>query len=90
VIYGYVNQIVNEQFGLAQMREVSIAATPASLRSLAEFLQAAADDLDAEPRSVLWHLHIPDDLRQSLGCDVIVLAPDDGNQPEAVVPVVLE
>jgi hypothetical protein len=87
MIYGYVDQIVNEQFGLAQMREVSIAAPPDSLRALAEFLQTAANDLDAEPRSVLWHLHLPDELRRSIGCDVIVLAPEDGNRPDAVLPV---
>ncbi|HEV3137503.1 MAG TPA: hypothetical protein VGZ26_06355, partial [Pirellulales bacterium] len=66
MIYGYIDRIVNEQFGLSQMREVSIAANPASVRALAAFLHDAADELEAERRSVLWHLHVPDDLRQSL------------------------
>jgi hypothetical protein len=88
MIYGYVDRIVNERVGHAQMREVSIAAAAASLRALAAFLRSAADELDAEPRSVLWHLHVPEDLRQALGCDVVVGAPDDGNRPEVVLPYV--
>jgi hypothetical protein len=88
MIYGYVDRVVNEQFSLSQMREVSFAADAASLRALAVFLRDAADELEAEPRSVLWHLHVPEELRKSLGCDVIVGAPDDGNRPDAVLPVV--
>ncbi|HEX4142449.1 MAG TPA: hypothetical protein VHY91_02775 [Pirellulales bacterium] len=78
MIYGYVDRVVNEEFNLSQMREISVAADPASLRSLAAFLGDAAKELEAEPRSVFWHQHVPDELRKSLGCDFIVIAPDDG------------
>lgn len=90
MIYGYVNRIVDDRFGLAQMSEVSVATTAESLRALSVFLREAADELEAEPRSVLWHIHVPDGLREGLGCDFIVGAPDDGSRPPAVLPVLEE
>jgi hypothetical protein len=86
MIYGYVNQIVNEEFGLAQMREISVSAPSASLRALAEFLRTAAEELDAKPRSVHWHMHLPNELRESLGCDVIVTATNDCDLLNAEMP----
>ena len=88
MIYGYVEQIVDKRWRLAQMREVSVSTTAESLRALAAFLRNAADALEAEPRTILWHLHAPDELREALGCDFIVLVPDDGHRPVAVLPVV--
>ncbi|MEE8451920.1 MAG: hypothetical protein V3R99_08395 [Thermoguttaceae bacterium] len=59
-------------YGLKEMREVSIAASSDDLRTLAEFLANAADDVD-NAESCHWHKHVPDSLCRVLGCDIIVL-----------------
>ncbi len=77
MIYGYDSHTVNE-YGLKQMREISLALSADDLRQLADFLQNSADELEgAAPEH--WHRHIPDSLRRSVGCDVIVFT----NQPQA-------
>ena len=74
MIYGYESRTVNEH-GLKQMREVSISASPDDLRKIAAFLAETADELDAHRVSAQWHRHSPAELREAIGCDVIVASP---------------
>ncbi len=64
MIYGYDSCTINE-YGLRQMREISIAAAPSALRQLADFLQEAADDM-ANASSSHWHKHVPSALQRLL------------------------
>jgi len=72
MIYGYDSGTINE-YGLRQMREISVAVSPDDLRALAEFLTSAADELQGGV-SDHWHKHVSDSLQRRLGCDVIVLS----------------
>jgi hypothetical protein len=76
MIYGYDSRTINE-YGLKQLREISLAVSPDNLRELAEFLRESADELEGAS-SAHWHRHMPDALRRKVGCDVIVL----NNKPE--------
>jgi hypothetical protein len=58
--------------GLCGMHEVSVSASPQALRALAEFLNAAASELESEPKTVQWHRHVSSALQRELGCDFIV------------------
>lgn len=69
--YDYDSRTLNE-YGLKQLREISIAVTPEDLRELAAFLQDSAEELTGAASSH-WHRHMPDALRRRIGCDVIVL-----------------
>lgn len=71
MIYGYDSRTVNE-YGLKQLREISLAVSPDGLRELAAFLQDSAEEL-AGATSDHWHRHMPDELRRKLGCDVVIL-----------------
>lgn len=71
MIYGYDSRTLNE-YGLKQLREISLAMSPQDIRELASFLQEAAEELEGAS-SGHWHLHAPDALRRKVGCDVIVL-----------------
>jgi hypothetical protein len=68
---GYDSRTVNE-YGLKELREISLAVSPDDLRELAGFLEDAADELEGACSSH-WHRHIPEGLRRRLGCDAIVL-----------------
>ena len=56
VIYGYSEKIVNEEYGLLLMREVSFALNPVQLRLVAKFLIRAAEQL--ESGQTFLHRHI--------------------------------
>jgi hypothetical protein len=71
MIYGYDSRAINE-YGLKQMREISLMASADSLRSLARFLTDCADELETAT-STHWHRHTSTSLQRELGCDVIVL-----------------
>jgi hypothetical protein len=71
VIYGYDTRTVNE-YGLKEMREVTIAATPELLRTLASYIREAAEQLEKRT-SPSWHAHAPMEPAQDLGCDVVVM-----------------
>ncbi|MBI1901860.1 MAG: hypothetical protein HYS13_12210 [Planctomycetia bacterium] len=71
MIYGYDDRTVNEH-GLKQMRVVSICAKPIALRELAAFLVEAAAELESGPKHSSWHRHHGPELKQLLGCDVVV------------------
>ena len=71
MIYGYDSRTVNE-FGLKEMREVSISASPDAIRELARFLMQCADELESAI-SPHWHRHAPESIQRVVGCDVIVL-----------------
>lgn len=76
MIYGYVSRTLNE-YGLKQMREVTISASPNDLREVAAFLSEVADELDSHAVSVQFHRHLPPELKQAIGCDVIVVRPGE-------------
>jgi hypothetical protein len=71
MIYGYDSRTINE-YGLKQMREISVTASPVALRELAQFLMECADELEASA-SNHWHRHASCALRREVGCDVIVV-----------------
>jgi hypothetical protein len=71
MVYGYDCRTINE-YGLKQLREISLAVSPNDLRSLAEFLKDTANELE-QATSGHWHRHVPDALRRNIGCDVIIL-----------------
>ena len=71
MIYGYDSRTVNE-YGLRQMREISVAAQPNALRELAGFFLQCADELETAT-SGHWHRHASASLQREVGCDVVVL-----------------
>ena len=77
MIHGYDTGAIND-FGLRRMREVSITAEPSLLRSLAKFMTDVATEMESRATLIHpnWHRHLPNALKQELGCDVIVCAPD--------------
>jgi site-specific recombinase XerC len=77
MIYGYDLETINE-YGLRRMRDVSIAAGPSSLRSLAQFIIDVAAEIedDAGSKNPNWHRHLPAALKQELGCDIVICGPE--------------
>ena len=47
MIYGYPEKVVNEEYGLLQMREISFAMSAAQLRLVATFLVRVAEELES-------------------------------------------
>jgi hypothetical protein len=76
MLWGYIDKTLSDD-GLCQMREVSVAAAPQSLRELAGFLERVAAELEEQPLHPNWHRHIPSKLHRELGCDFIICAPTD-------------
>jgi hypothetical protein len=75
MIYGYGRRTLNE-YGLNEMREISISISAPRLRKLAEYLIQSASELDRAGGH--WHKHAPAALAREIGCDVIVL-PEEGS-----------
>ena len=73
MVYGYDSRVVNE-FGLRQMREVTVATKPEVLRTLAAFLLDAATELESSEVSAHWHKHASRELARAMGCDFIIAA----------------
>jgi hypothetical protein len=73
MIYGYESQQLNE-YGLKQMREISVKVSPDMLRKLAAFLLKTADEAECA-NSDHWHRHVPEPIRDGLKCDFIILKP---------------
>lgn len=71
MIYGYAQRVINS-YGLQEMREISISASPSGLRELAKFLLDTADEMDGE-LSPGWHRHAPDQIRRDVDCEVVVM-----------------
>jgi len=75
MIYGYGRKTVSDK-GMLELKEVSIIASVANLRSLAGFIEDAANQLETEESpSANWHRHIADAVAQDISCDVVVSAP---------------
>jgi len=77
-IYGYQRAVVEPEFGLIELREISFDFSPADLRRLAEFLQHYAERFEAgDCRSD--HAHIgeydPQWRSDHADLDLIVLRP---------------
>ena len=47
MIYGYSEQVVDEEYGLLQMREITFSMTPEQLRLVAKFLERIAHDIES-------------------------------------------
>ncbi len=74
-VYGYQRAVINPEFWLLEMREISFALSPADLRRVASFLRHSADRIEfGDWRSD--HAHIDEfDFRwrqDHSGLDVIV------------------
>jgi len=70
MIYGYDAKTLNE-FGLKEMKEISVAARPALLKEFADFLILAAKQME-EATSENWHVHAPMSLSADIGCEIVV------------------
>ena len=85
-IFGYKRAVVDEEFGLLDLREISFDLPPEDLRRVARFLDYFAGEIE----SGAWrgsHVHIgsfdPSWRAGQSGADVIVLNPDP--EPPVVV-----
>jgi hypothetical protein len=57
MIYGYTSKLVNDQYGLYQMREINLQFPPGELRRIASFLNAVAEAIENNTmRSDHWHM----------------------------------
>jgi hypothetical protein len=85
-IYGYQRAVVDEGFGLLELREISLDFDSGGLRRLARFLEHFADQIESRALRNS-HVHITTfDLewgRDHPGIDVIILNPDP--EPPACV-----
>lgn len=90
MIYGYVAKIVDDEYGLSEMRKVSVSTSPSVLRELAKFIiDAVAEFEEAGPVSRSWHRHVPGALARELGCDLAVCpksAEPGGGLPSPIGP----
>lgn len=86
-VYGYQRAVVDEKYGLLELREVTFSFSPADLRRLARFLEHFAGEIESrvsgeiEPRS--WrtaHVHLTNFDREwrrdHPEVDVIIANPD--------------
>ena len=75
MIYGHGGPPV-DGWGLRELSDVTVDATPAVLRELAAFLTQAAGEMERDDErgvlSTMWHKHAPADLTTRLGGDVVV------------------
>ena len=80
MLYGHDRRTL-DRWGLKELTDVTVDATPAVLRELAAFLEAAADEMqrddDRGVLSTMWHKHAPPGLAKRLGGDVVVTPGDD-------------
>ena len=78
MLFGYPDKIVDKQYGLYQLREVSFQFAPSVLRRVAAFLDSAADAIEKNTfRSSHIHIDSLDDCWSTdcPNCDLIVLHP---------------
>lgn len=76
MIYGYSNRAVNE-YGLQELREVTLSMTPAQLRMVADFLVEMASQMEAgKLQGVNAHRHLtsmkPEWIREHPSADIVV------------------
>jgi hypothetical protein len=78
MIYGYSAREVNE-YGLLEMKEITISALPAVLRDISKFLADAADLMEIGGFEACSHRHIqsaiPDWDHRFPDTDIVVIAP---------------
>ena len=84
VIYGYSDKIVNEEYGLLLMREVSFAMNPAQLRLIATFLVRAAEQLESGQTFLHRHIEelVPEWRTTNPQVDLIVVPEDSAAIPD--------
>ena len=79
MLYGHDRRTL-DGWGLKEMADVTVDASPATLRVLAAFLRDAADAMeraDADGTlSTSWHRHAPPEVAEALGGDLIVTPGD--------------
>lgn len=78
MIYGYSEKIVDEEYGLLQLREISFEFAPRELKRIAAFLNSAAEAIEKDTlRSS--HIHIGSSAQHwsadCPNCEIIVLHP---------------
>jgi len=83
MLYGYGCKVLNE-WGLQEMKEITLAASPDELREIASFLEKAAALMESGEFRSCSHLHISsvaDDWnRRFPNKDIIVTPPpEEGN-----------
>lgn len=75
-IYGYQRDVVDPEFGLLELREVSFDLSPDGLRRVADFLRYHADRMEAgDWRSSHGHIDTYDDRwrHDHPGLDLVVI-----------------
>ncbi len=86
MIYGYSEKIIEEEYELLQMREVTFAMAPDQLRLVAKFLLKIADDIQSgvpflhrhiEEVVPEWRLSVPQVDIVAMVPNQIVVADDD-------------
>ena len=84
MIFGYSEKIVNEEYGLLQMREVSFAMKPDQLRLVATFLLRAAEQLESGPTFLHRHIDelVPEWRATNPQTDLIVVSEESAVVPE--------
>jgi len=61
-VFGYKNEVVNE-YGLLEMSEITIQASPNTLRAIAKLLNESADLIEKNPED-FDHFHLQDDWKE--------------------------
>jgi len=84
MIYGYSEKIVNEEYGLLQMREVSFAMSPGQLRLVATFLLRAAKQLEAGQTFLHRHIDelVPEWRATMPHADLVVIPEESATIPD--------
>ena len=82
--YGYAQRVVDDEFQLLELKEISLDVSLNDLRRIADFLQDCANQAE----SGTWqtsHLHMKGALR-TLGFDLIINNPSSASPPRIQGP----
>jgi hypothetical protein len=60
MIYGYMEKVADEEYGLLQMRQITLAMNPLQLRLLAKFALKIAEEI--ESGAPFLHRHIDESI----------------------------
>ena len=78
MIYGYTRATINE-YGLAEMKEITFAMSPTQLRTVAQFLLDMAGEMEAGAFTTCSHRHLttthPEWNDSATAADIIVMPP---------------
>lgn len=84
MIYGYPEKVVNEQYGLLQMREISFAMNAAQLRLVATFFVRVAEELESGGTFLHRHIEeiVPEWRSTQPSADLVAIPPEPMIVPE--------